>query len=162
MLEFKTGDLFDAAHDVLVNPVNCEGVSGKGLAQVFKRRFPYTTRGYEMACRQGCLKPGGIYPARNVDQVWTQPSWIFFAATKRTWKEPSDLFWIEVCIAGIFGVIERDHHFCPMFNQSAISIGVPALGCGLGGLSWPDVKNLFARQCEFIADYYRVTVYEPQ
>ena len=34
------GDIFDSKCEVLVNPVNCVGVMGKGLALEFKKRFP--------------------------------------------------------------------------------------------------------------------------
>jgi O-acetyl-ADP-ribose deacetylase (regulator of RNase III) len=40
MLRFMRGSLFDSAAQTLVNPVNCRGVMGKGLAKVFKDRWP--------------------------------------------------------------------------------------------------------------------------
>ena len=35
MLIYKTGDIFKEGVDALVNPVNCVGVMGKGLAVTF-------------------------------------------------------------------------------------------------------------------------------
>ena len=34
------GNIFDSHAQVLVNPINCVGVMGKGLALEFKRRYP--------------------------------------------------------------------------------------------------------------------------
>jgi O-acetyl-ADP-ribose deacetylase (regulator of RNase III) len=36
MIEFKTGDLLAEPAEALVNPINCVGVMGKGLALAFK------------------------------------------------------------------------------------------------------------------------------
>src|SRR5438105_3854365 len=40
MIELRSGDLLQAEAEALVNPVNCVGVMGKGLALQFKRAFP--------------------------------------------------------------------------------------------------------------------------
>jgi O-acetyl-ADP-ribose deacetylase (regulator of RNase III) len=42
------GDLFNSKADALINPVNCVGVMGKGLAKEFRLRFPE------------CLRPVGL------------------------------------------------------------------------------------------------------
>ena len=38
--ESALGEHFDSHAQVLVNPINCVGVMGKGLALEFKRRYP--------------------------------------------------------------------------------------------------------------------------
>lgn len=38
-MTFHTGDIFDSGAHALVNPVNCVGVMGSGLALMFKKRF---------------------------------------------------------------------------------------------------------------------------
>jgi O-acetyl-ADP-ribose deacetylase (regulator of RNase III) len=40
MIHFKTGNILHACEEALVNPVNCVGVMGPGLALHFKRAFP--------------------------------------------------------------------------------------------------------------------------
>ena len=40
MLRALIGDLFESRAQTLVNTVNCVGVMGKGVAEVFKRQFP--------------------------------------------------------------------------------------------------------------------------
>ena len=38
MIRFFAGDIFAQPADILVNPVNCAGVMGRGLALQFRRR----------------------------------------------------------------------------------------------------------------------------
>ena len=40
MIRFIRGDLFESGCQALVNPVNCVGVMGKGLALQFRHRSP--------------------------------------------------------------------------------------------------------------------------
>ena len=51
MLHFMTGDIFDSPAHTLVNPVNCVGVMGAGLALEFKKRFPQEFKNYVQFCR---------------------------------------------------------------------------------------------------------------
>ncbi len=39
LIHFKRGDIFTSSCGWLVNPVNCEGVMGAGLAKQFKERY---------------------------------------------------------------------------------------------------------------------------
>lgn len=49
---FVNEDIFSLNVDMIINPVNCKGVSGAGLALAFKRRFPVSQKKYETVCRQ--------------------------------------------------------------------------------------------------------------
>ena len=40
MIHFTRGDIFAQPAEAIVNPVNCVGVMGRGLALQFKRRYP--------------------------------------------------------------------------------------------------------------------------
>ncbi|MGN6031452.1 MAG: macro domain-containing protein [Thermomicrobiales bacterium] len=52
------GNLLLAETDTLVNPVNCIGVQGAGLARQFRDRFPGLDAEYRAACRSGRLRLG--------------------------------------------------------------------------------------------------------
>lgn len=39
VIQFRKGDLLESDASALVNPVNCVGIMGKGLAKAFKNRF---------------------------------------------------------------------------------------------------------------------------
>lgn len=65
MIEWiKDGDLFASGCEGLVNPVNTEGVMGKGLAAEFKRRWPAMFVNYQAACRLGTLTIGSVQPCK--------------------------------------------------------------------------------------------------
>ena len=55
------GSIFDSTAQGLVNPVNCVGVMGAGLALEFKHRFPAAFNSYAAHCAKGYLKPGGFH-----------------------------------------------------------------------------------------------------
>lgn len=119
----KHGSIFDSSAQVLVCPVNCVGVMGKGLALEFKKRFPKEAEYYFDACRAGVLSPGCLYPIGH----------ILFVATKMHWKYPSQLEWVDDCLARI-----REWQ-----KGYTSSITIPQLGCGCGGLDWADVEPLY-------------------
>ena len=49
MFETRQGNIFDAQVEAIVNPVNCVGVMGKGLALQFKKRYPDNFEAYKRA-----------------------------------------------------------------------------------------------------------------
>jgi O-acetyl-ADP-ribose deacetylase (regulator of RNase III) len=132
---FRTGDLFSMIGEAaLVNPVNCVGTAGKGLALEFKKRWPASYRAYRDRCLLGELIPGRLF-------VWTDASKskeffgkrveIVHFPTKRHWRDKSRLEDIEV---GLFEL--RRQLAMPCFG----SVAIPALGCGDGGLDWRNVR----------------------
>ena len=50
MIEYINGDIFDSECICLVNPVNCVGVMGAGLALQFRKRFPKNYHVYKIMC----------------------------------------------------------------------------------------------------------------
>ena len=58
---YQPGDIFKSECQALVNPVNCVGVMGKGLAREFKQRFPAHFASYHRACLQGRIQPGVLW-----------------------------------------------------------------------------------------------------
>lgn len=61
MISVKTGDIFKSNKDVLVNPINCVGVMGKGVALAFKNKYPDMFLKYKDACSKGKVVPGRLY-----------------------------------------------------------------------------------------------------
>lgn len=126
MIEFKTGDIFESTAHALVNPVNCEGVMGNGLALSFKNRFPGLFEAYKNDLFMSTLGIGE-------PMIWKGPRWVVNFATKESWRKPSKMEYIEW---GLKSLRER------LADWGVTSIALPRLGCGLGGLAWADVKPL--------------------
>lgn len=62
MITTKRGNIMYSKMDVLVNPVNCVGVMGTGIALRFKSKYPEMFAEYEKECRKGNLFPGRCLP----------------------------------------------------------------------------------------------------
>lgn len=137
----------DAA--VLVNPVNCAGVMGKGLAQSFAKSHPKLAAHYQLACRDGMLRPGhpvlhDLYP----DAI---PRYICSFPTKDHWRNPSRLSWISQGLS---------HLYRTMNELEILSVALPALGAGLGRLSWFQVESAI-RHAAAAHPQIRTIVYLP-
>ena len=147
MITWTTGDLFASCAEVLVNPVNCVGVMGKGLALEFRTRFPRNYRYYRRDCALGLIRPGRIHiPAELLGDL----PMVFNLPTKRHWRDRSRLADVEA------GVQALGRLLAGMTYETA---AVPPLGCGLGGLSWTDVRPIVERELTAVGTH--VMVYEP-
>ena len=130
MIRFTQGDLFASGCEALVNPVNCVGVMGKGLALQFRSRFPANYEAYREACARGAVRPGRCFV---FDAGAGRPRVIVNFPTKRHWREPSRIEDIAAGLDDLAGVLRR---------HAIGSVAIPPLGCGLGGLPWPRVRSL--------------------
>ena len=61
MITFTQGNLLEARTEVLVNTVNTVGVMGKGIALMFKERFPENYRRYPAACKVKSVRTGQMF-----------------------------------------------------------------------------------------------------
>lgn len=131
------GDIFERHTQAIVNPVNCVGVMGAGLAKEFKYRYPEMFYAYRLKCRKKEIEVGRVWYWLN-----SVPAIICFP-TKYHWKNPSQISYIKL---GLENLINTQPNFK--------SISIPALGCGLGGLKLLDVKKLMQEMFSDIS--YRV------
>jgi O-acetyl-ADP-ribose deacetylase (regulator of RNase III) len=145
MIQFMHGNMFDVRADILVNPVNCVGVMGKGLALEFKRRWPEMFQAYRTACSQGRIRPGKVH-------VWCRDAWIVNVPTKNDWREPSKYEYVRAGLMALREYVDTLSY--------APSIAVPALGCGNGGLDWMCVKPMMADTLGSLPN--TIYVFEPE
>lgn len=113
--------------ECFINPVNCVGVMGKGLAFESKKYFPENYHKYKNICQDNKLMLGKLYITPATDH---QPVIINFP-TKQHWKDKSSLEGIRRGLKTLANYIDKHQIY---------SIGIPALGCGCGGLSWHEVE----------------------
>ncbi len=138
MIRFTRGNIFDSRCQALVNPVNCVGVMGKGLALQFKRRFPANFTTYAAACRRRELAPGTIHV---FDTGADSPRFIFNFPTKVHWRHPSHIADIDHGLRALPALINR---------HRIRSIAIPPLGCGFGGLPWAQVRPLIISRLDLL------------
>jgi O-acetyl-ADP-ribose deacetylase (regulator of RNase III) len=149
MLHFVTGDLFEQGAEALVNPVNCVGVMGRGLALQFKQMFPDNFKAYASACKRSEVQPGRMFVFEYGDGKI--PRYIINFPTKRHWRDKSRMEDIQSGLIALAQEIER---------RQIKSIAIPALGAGLGGLDWLDVKQEIAGALENLLNA-EVYMFEP-
>jgi O-acetyl-ADP-ribose deacetylase (regulator of RNase III) len=135
------GDLFDLSHnfDALAQGVNTKGIMGSGIAVDFKDRWPTMFSDYEYLCSK--------YPdiLSGLMHSWLNPYW-------------SD----EDPIQMVFNLFSqdfpgRDNAVLEYVAKSALlmrmdaegcgleRVGLPWIGCGVGGLEKHNVGHLFDR-----------------
>ena len=150
MIEKGYGSIIDCKAEALVNPVNCVGTMGKGLALEFKKAFPDNFYAYVDACAAKEMVMGkmGIYPLPTS----TNPVYIINFPTKYHWKNTSSLVLIE---KGLWALRDDVKRF------KIKSIAIPALGCGLGQLEWDDISPLIHKIMGSLPDV-QVIVFPPK
>jgi O-acetyl-ADP-ribose deacetylase (regulator of RNase III) len=119
MIEYKKGDILREDVEALVNPVNCVGVMGRGLALQFKKAFPENFEVYAAGCERNEVQPGRMFIFRT-GQL-TNPKYIINFPTKRHWREKSRIEDIDSgLVALVYEISSRNIH----------SIAIPPLGSG--------------------------------
>ena len=122
---------------------------GKGIALMFREAFPENTRVYTEAAKAGKVKVGHVLVVAN--QELLGPKWIINFPTKKHWRQPSKLEWIRSGLRDLVRAI-RQHNI--------VSVAIPPLGCGSGGLDWAQVRKEIEAIAPELAEV-DILVYEP-
>ena len=174
MIEYKTGNIFTEDVDALVAPVNCVGVMGRGLALQFSREFPDNRNKYFKKCKGEEIRPGNMFvfetsSSRQLELVpetqlrnqfasetkrTANPKYIINFPTKRGWRGKSRMEDIE---SGLESLAEE------IRTRRIRSIAIPALGCGLGGLEWRNVRERMEAKLKPLAeDGVKIVIFAPK
>ncbi len=130
MINFTQGNLLEARAEALVNTVNTVGVMGKGIALMFKERFPENYRDYAAACKAKEVRTGRMF-VTEVSEL-DGPRWIINFPTKEHWRGKSRMEWIVEGLRDLRRVL---------VERQVKSIAIPPLGVGNGGLDWKEVRR---------------------
>jgi O-acetyl-ADP-ribose deacetylase (regulator of RNase III) len=149
MIELTRGNLLEAEAEALVNTVNCVGYMGKGIALQFKQAFPSNFKAYEAACHRGELEPGRMLIHEN--SHFLNPRYIINFPTKRDYRGKSRIEDIALGLSALTEEVKR---------LGIGSIAVPPLGCGLGGLSWKQVRPMIESAFQVLPGVH-VMLFEP-
>lgn len=150
MLEFVKGDFFDFDADVRINTVNCVGVMGAGVALAFKKKYPEMFREYARQCKEKEIAPGKPTVWKQGD-MFSKGIEIINFPTKNHWRNPSEYEYIEDGLIWLSNYLK---------NKEGLTITLPALGCGHGGLDWERVKRLILKYLEKTSN--NILVFEPE
>lgn len=150
MLEFVKGDFFDFDADIRVNTVNCVGVMGAGVALAFKNKYPEMFKEYVRQCKAKEITPGKPSVWKEGD-MFSKGLEIINFPTKNHWRNPSEYEYIENGLIWLSNYLE---------DKEGLTITLPALGCGHGGLDWGEVKKLIIKYLD--ATQSHILVFEPE
>tara|TARA_R110001632_G_scaffold140960_2_gene257015 strand:- start:2937 stop:3635 length:699 start_codon:yes stop_codon:yes gene_type:complete len=143
-IKYIQGNIFNSKCQTVVNTVNCVGVMGKGIAQVYKLRYPLMFEQYKEHCKSKLIKPGVLWLYNKQNNA----PWILNFPTKFHWKYPSKMEWI------VYGL----EKFVETYEKKGIlSIAFPLLGTHNGGLDIQEVKSLmdkYLRKCSIEIEIY--------
>ncbi len=150
MIEFVHGNILRADAEAIVNTVNCVGVMGRGIALQFKNAWPENFHAYANACKAEIVQPGKmfVFPTNQL----TNPRYIINFPTKRHWRGASRMEDIE---SGLHALVDTIREY------DIKSIAIPALGSGLGGLDWQQVRTRIVAAMQGLPDV-TIYIYEPQ
>lgn len=138
------GNIFNSKAQTIVNTVNCVGVMGKGIALVFKLRYPKMFDEYAGLCKKHMISPGKLWIYKGEPEA----PWVLNFPTKFHWKYPSKIEYIE---SGL-------QKFVDTYKEKGItSIAFPMLGTHNGGLDKEEVRSLMERylnKCDIPIEIY--------
>lgn len=147
-IRFIKGNIFNTKAQSIVNTVNCVGVMGKGIALVFKLRYPKMFDLYSEYCEKKLIGIGKLWLYKEEANA----PWVLNFPTKFHWKYPSKMEYIE---KGLSKFVETYK------DKGVTSIAFPLLGTYNGGLDKQEVlstMNQYLGQCDIPIEIYE---YDP-
>ena len=138
----EKGDIFSISGvSSYAHGCNCAGAMGKGIALQFRSTYPEMYSEYKTMCEEGIYKPGDVFDYNYGD------GHIYNLATQASWRTKAKIKYIEQSVKTMLELAVRDN---------VTKIAIPAIGAGLGGLKWKDVKDVLNRVS---ADYPAIELY---
>lgn len=142
------GNIFNSKMQTVVNTINCVGVMGKGIALVYKLRYPKMFDLYQEYCELKLIDIGKLWLYKGEPNA----PWVLNFPTKFHWKYPSKIEYIEKGL----------QKFVDTYKEKSItSIAFPLLGVHNGGLDKQEVLLLMQKyltHCDIPIEIYE---YDP-
>lgn len=143
-IKIVKGNIFNTKAQTIVNTVNCVGVMGKGIALVYKLRYPKMFDLYKEYCASKLIGIGKLWLYKGE----VNAPWVLNFPTKYHWKYPSKMEYIEKGL----------QKFVDTYKEKGItSIAFPMLGTHNGGLDKNEVLSLMERylnKCDIPIEIY--------
>lgn len=129
-LELHTGDMFTSDATALGHGVNCRGAMGAGVAKIIRARYsPAMFADYHAACQSGALRPG-------MTRMWSGDARMPLLANIASQNLPgphAELDLLDSAIRAALAAVEI---------AGLDRLAIPRIGCGIGGLNWPQVYEV--------------------
>ena len=126
-------DLFDQKEfEMIGHGANCQGVMGAGIAAQIKERYPaafYADKYYP-------LNPLERLGNFSVGCGYNEPGWVVNFYTQFNPGPDADYLWLKSSL----------RKFNNEWGGSVEFLGLPKIGCGIGGLKWGIVKTIIQKE----------------
>jgi O-acetyl-ADP-ribose deacetylase (regulator of RNase III) len=142
------GNIFNSKAQTIVNTVNCVGVMGKGIALVFKLRYPKMFDIYKDHCNNKLIGIGKLWLYKGESNA----PWVLNFPTKFHWKYPSKLEYLEKGLEKFISTYKQ---------QQITSIAFPLLGTHNGGLDKNRVVNMMETYLSSLDIPIEIYEYDP-
>ena len=106
---------------------NCAGAMGKGIALQFRVKYPEMYKQYVKLCKSRQFIPGGVF------DYCEDGTHIYNLGTQRSWRTKAEPRYIRMSLRKMLELASE---------SQVTSIAMPAIGAGLGGLTWDSVKGI--------------------
>ena len=155
LLNFE-GDILQSSAQAIVNPVNCVGVMGKGLAKQIADYHPDILSPYVKGCKNNELRIGTVQVVpviltdQHVGYQWGyRRRYIINFPTKQHWREVSALSYIQKGMRSLTNTIAE---------WGFMHVAIPPLGCGLGGLAVSSVLKEIEQGLGFMVRHDHILI----
>ena len=136
------GDIFKIPQVVnYAHGCNCAGAMSKGIALQFKIRYPQMYNQYKDLCHSGVFSVGKVFDFNY------GKGFVFNLGTQRSWREGAKIEYVKEACLKMMEIAAK---------KNIRSIAMPAIGAGLGGLNWNEIKRSIN---EISIDYPIVNLY---
>lgn len=147
-IKYIKGDLLQSNCQLLCHGVNCSGGFGSGLAGQIAKKYPRVRELYYKKYNYEGWQLGEVQFVRIKNSLF-----IANCATQKYYgrgvQQYVDYNAIETCLREVFSFA----------NENQLSVGLPKIGCGLGGGDWLIVKELI-NKLSVIYNRLDIVVYE--
>jgi O-acetyl-ADP-ribose deacetylase (regulator of RNase III) len=140
------GDLLASPEQYIAHGCNTQGVMGAGIAALIAERYPEVERSYRVACRAKDFRIGtcqDVYLPEDQRTVFNLGTQVFPGRNATYWA-------VMLSFGNLF-------EFCRTMNIDRV--GIPRIGCGIGGLDWPTTEHVINGIYEWVPDGPEVVVY---
>ncbi|MDE6303910.1 MAG: macro domain-containing protein [Paramuribaculum sp.] len=127
----EKGDIFNICGvSSYAHGCNCAGAMGKGIALQFRNKYPEMYSEYKAMCKVKAYRPGDVFDYNYGE------GHIYNLGTQATWRTKARIIYIEQSIKKMLELAAK---------ENVTKIALPAIGAGLGGLKWDEVKEVLNR-----------------
>jgi len=152
-IEYRTGDIIDAAEPILVHGCNAQGIMGSGLARAIRDRLPFAYHAYRTAYETHGLQLGQVIWAINM-MPGERPRVVGNAITQEFYGNEPTQYVDDNAIRQAIHEVDRFIQIA-YWNLDATGIttaldkvALPLIGAGLGGGKWPTISQIIEQESQ--------------